>query len=520
MPEHAQDSRWAISSPHALSTEAGASAFRDGGNALDAALATAASLTVTLPNNCAIGGDLFALVRDPSGEVQAINASGPAASETLVDDLRRRHGNQMPERGPHTVTVPGLLAGWEAVWSRGARLPWSSIFPAAIAQARDGVPVGRSVARALAKEREQLGEYLALADLMMPGGRPLAPGDILRQAPLGETLEELARQGPVCFYEGEVGAPWLATMVRHGSALTADDLAGYKPEIAKPLRALRGGQEVITAPPNSQGLLLLMILGALECLDPALDPLSAAAPGLAAAFRSAAEARERYLADPRFSEVPVDQLLSNELPSDPQDGGTTATPRSGAGGDTVAVVAADSDGHAVSLIQSLFWAFGSGILDPETGIIAHNRGSFFSLDPESPNMLEGGKRPAHTLMPVLVHEEGELRMVLGTMGGLVQPQVLTHVIQHLRRGSSCFEALAAPRWLVGGLDRTHRVDTILAESGVPHDALAALADEGWPAETLPDFDSETGEAQAIFCHAEGRYSGASDPRSEGLALTG
>jgi oxamate amidohydrolase len=519
MTEQTSGSSWAISSPHALSTEAGASAFRAGGNALDAALATAASLTVTLPDNCALGGDLFALVRAPSGEVHALNASGPAAAATPAEELRARHGHTMPERGVHTVTVPGLLAGWHALWSLGAELPWRSIFSEAIVQAREGVPVGRSVARSLAKETELLREQAALAELLMPAGRPLEAGQTLRQTRLADTLDEIGQQGPECFYQGDLGARWLATMGSHGSALTAEDLAGYQPELTKPLRGVRGGQDVITAPPNSQGLLLLMILGALDRLDRNLDPLSPAAPGLAAAFRSATQARMRYLADPRFSDVPVESLLAGAPPLEPDGARPAQAEPAQPGGDTVAIVAADADGRAVSLIQSVYFAFGAGILDPETGIIAHNRGSFFSLDPSSPNVLAGGKRPAHTLMPVLVCEGGELRSVLGTMGGMAQPQVLTHVIQHLRRGSSCSAALTAPRWLVGGLDLAHDPNHVLAESRVPHEALGALAAAGWPVETLLDFDSETGEAQAIVRHDNGRYSAASDPRSEGLALT-
>jgi gamma-glutamyltranspeptidase/glutathione hydrolase len=427
----------------------------------------------------------------------------------------------MPERGPHTVTVPGLLAGWEAIWSHGASLPWSSIFSEAIAQARDGVPVGRSVARALAEETDELREDSALAELLIPDGRPLQPGDTLRQEALADTLEELARGGPRCFYQGEIGTRWLATLAKHGSALTAGDLAGFEPEVTAPLRAIRGGQEVITAPPNSQGLLLLMILGALDRVDPDLDPLSSAAPALADAFRAAADARTRHLADPRFAELPVERLLADDFAAaGPEREHATPAQPLRARGDTVAIVAADGEGRAVSLIQSLYYAFGAGILDPDTGIIAHNRGSFFSLDPNSPNVLAGGKRPAHTLMPVLVCEDGELRTVLGTMGGLVQPQVLTHVIQQLRRGSSCVEALAAPRWLVGGLNPSHSEDQILAESRVPQDALSALADAGWGATPLMEFDSETGEAHVIVRGADGSFSAASDPRSEGLARTG
>jgi gamma-glutamyltranspeptidase len=247
--------------------------------------------------------------------------------------------------------------------------------------------------------------------------------------------------------------------------------------------------------------------------DALLDPLSTSASELARIFAQVAEARARYLADPRFSPVPVDELVSARVPTSPPPS------RSVHGrGDTVAVVAADDEGRAVSLIQSLFDSFGTGILDPRTGIIAHNRGAFFSLDPASPNVLAPGKRPAHTLTPVMCLEDGNLRSVLGTMGGLAQTQILTHVLLHLRRGLSLAEALRAARWTVGGIEAGSNHVQIHAEGRVPRHVVGALAADGWEIISLPDFASDVGEVQAITRDRSGRYSAASDPRSEGLAL--
>ena len=506
-------SKWAIATPHSLATEAGAEAFARGGNALDAALAAAASLTVVLPDNCSVGGDLIALVRDPSGETTVVNASGPAAIRTSAEDLRARHGREMPLFGAEAVTVPGLLGGWEALWERGARLPWASVFAAAIAQAREGVPTARSVAYALADQRARLSADAGMREVFCPDGRPLEADAALRQPRLADALEQIAAAGVRAFYAGDLGSSWLANLARAGSMLTADDLESFAPEITAALRATRHGQELLTAPPNSQGALLLMILGALED-DPLLDPLSANAPRLAAAFREATAARESFLADPRFSEGPS-ELVARAL--GPGGGAPSNAPTAGlrpaARGDTVAVVAADSEGRAVSLIQSLFFAFGAGILDPATGISAHNRGGFFSLEPSSPNAIEPGKRPAHTLMPVIVEERGSLRAVLGTMGGSAQPQILTHALLHVRRGLPCDSALAAPRWLLTAGDRAE----VVAEPSVPAEAVSALRGAGWPTRTISPAQGDAGQAQLIVRGAGGSYEAASDPRSQGAA---
>ena len=287
------------------------------------------------------------------------------------------------------------------------------------------------------------------------------------------------------------------------------------------------GLEVYTAPPNSQGAIWLMILEQLAATDPPLDPLSSAAPKLAAAVRAAVEARELYLADPRVAEVDLRHFRVNSAQAGAveQSSSSVRSARGRAGrsasldnGDTVAIVAADQEGRAISLIQSLFHTFGSGILDPETGIIAHNRGASFSLDPDSPNVLAPGKRPAHTLTPALVCRSGELEYVLGTMGGLAQPQVLTHLLLGLHRGMDCERALSSPRWLVGGMEAGSSQSELMAESRVPSEALEPLRAEGWQIAELPSLTPDVGQAHAIASGPRG-YSAASDPRSEGKAVT-
>jgi gamma-glutamyltranspeptidase / glutathione hydrolase len=508
--------RYAIACPNDLSAEAGRAAFERGGNAIDAALAAAASLTVTSPDNCALGGDAIALLREPDGEIVAVNGSGTAPAAVDVEGLRDRHGHTMPFFGPATITVPGVLAGWREIWSRGAALPWAEAFAAAIEQAHDGVPAARSVEAALDRDPGRLAEDPGMRRLFFPGGEPLRTGADLVQERLASSLEAVAGDGPGAFYDGPVGREWLRTMRDMGSPLSAGDLAGYAPEVTAAVAAEHRGVRTHTAPPNSQGVLLLMTLQLLASLEPGADPLSTQAPAIARAFQAAIEARDEYLADPRFADVPAEAIAG----AHPDLTASPSRPARGGRGDTAAIVTADGEGRAVALIQSLFDSFGAGILDERTGIIAHNRGSFFSLDPRSPNVLEPGKRPAHTLTPVLQTEGDQLRSALGTMGGLAQTQVLTQVLLHLERGRPPAEAVDAPRWTVGGIEASASRSPVQAEGRVPGDVVDALAGAGWSIVRLSDYDFEAGEAQLIVRDRDGTFTAAGDPRGGGGAIAG
>jgi gamma-glutamyltranspeptidase len=477
--------RLGIAAPQRSAVEAGAAAFAAGGNAIDAALAAALSLTVAYPSNCALGGDLIALVRRPGGRAVVVNASGPAAAATDAAALRTA-GARMPVYGAATVTVPGLIAGLRAVWSLGAARGWADGFEAAIAQARDGVPVAPTLAASLRAHAARLAADPAMRGVFFEGGEPLAAGRTLRQPALAASLEALADGGPDAFYRGELGASVVAALRAAGSVLTPADLAGYAPELADPLRATVGDDELLTAPPNSQGFLLPLILRAVRRAGDRLDPLGPGAGTLAAIFRRAARIRDRCLGD-------------------------AAAP---GGGDTVAVIAADGDGNTVSLIQSLFHSFGAGILDPATGIACHNRGAYFSLDPSSPNAIAPGRRPAHTLMPCTILQRGRPAVVAGTMGGNAQPQILTHVLLRLRLGTGPDGAVGAPRWVVGGTGVDGPRDRVLIEPGVPEPARRALASTGMPCSGVDG----VGHAQLITIAADGTIAAASDPRSEGGAI--
>jgi len=486
----------AVASPHVLATEAAEAAVRRGGNAIDAALAAAATLTVVYPHNTALGGDLIALVRTPDGAIMCVNASGPAPRAASREAVAERHGGAMPVTGPDTITVPGMIAGWAALRDYGAALPWAAQFEAAIEHAAS-TPVVPGLAHAIAESADLIDADPGLRAVF--GG--LRAGDPLRQPALRRTLTRLAADGPMEFYRGELGARLVAGL---DSPVTTADLAAYAVERCAPLSRPYRGLDVHTSPPNSQGLLLLQAL-----LAEVAEPLGAGAGRLTEAFVRGIADRERHLADPRFAAVDVESLLDPARPT------TAGLPTGTPSGDTVAIVTADTEGYAVSLIQSLFHGFGSGILEPETGILLHNRGSFFSLDLASPNVLAPGKRPAHTLMPVLVTAQGRPAYVTGVMGGKAQPQINAQVLMRLLDGATPAEAVAAPRFIVGGLDRDDPTHVLLVEPGLDPAAATALAATRLRQVTLPEGSGSAGHAQAIRVGEV--LEAGSDPRSDGRA---
>src|SRR3954451_10932151 len=420
----------AIATPHRAATDAGERAFAAGGNAIAPALAAATVLTVVYPHNCALGADLFALIREPDGRTTSINASGPAGSATDAAEL---HG--MPVTGPETITVPGLVAGWEALHRRGAASPWGAAIDPAIELARDGVVVAPGLGDAIA-EAAATGAMtdFGMASVFAPRGTPLRGGDVLAQPALAGTLEKLARSGAAAFYRGAIAHQLLAGLGPLGTRFSAADLAAFAPEATAAVRTSVRGVDVLTSPPNSSGVLLLQALAALDTAAPA-DPLGTDAALLARVFHAGARERDRLLGDPRDSDVTLDDWLGPEAIAAVLAGRRQArAPEPRPTGDTVAVVAVDAEGRAVSLIQSLFNSFGARILEPRTGVLLHNRGAMFSRDREPPNALAPGRRPAHTLMPVLVERDGDLLGVLGTMGGKVHAQIHVQVLLRLLSG--------------------------------------------------------------------------------------
>jgi gamma-glutamyltranspeptidase len=515
-------SPYAVATPHRPATDAAVAAFERGGNAIDAALAAAAVLTVTYPHNCALGGDLFALVRTPHGETISVNASGPAGSGADRRALRAAGG--MPITGAQTVTVPGLVAGWERIHGLGAREAWARAIEPAIEYAESGFTVPPGLADAIAQA--PLGDR-GMAGVFAPGGRRLAAGERLRQPALARTLGVIAGDGAAAFYEGPIAQRIADLLAAAGGHLSAADLRAYAPEIGTPLRGSFRDVDVLTSPPNSSGVLVVQALAALGAAGLA-DPAGDDAGALAEILRLGDHDRTRLLGDPRH--VPFDReawlgdahlaelvaearLASNgdRLAASVQ---ANATPN----GDTAAVVAWDGDGWAVSLIQSVFHSFGAQILEPATGVLLHNRGAGFSLEDGHPNALAPGRRPAHTLMPIMVEQDGQLAGVLGTMGGKVHAQIHVQVLLHLLAGRSPQDAVDAPRWIVGGMELGERDDMIRIEDGCAGSARRALSRATLRALDLPRGSEWLGHAQAIWLR--GGHGAGSDFRADGAAAAG
>lgn len=505
-----------------LATEAGVQMMRLGGSAVDAALAASAVLTVTLPNQCGLGGDLFALVHRDGETPLALNATGRAGSGADPDRLRAEGHRAMPARGHvSSVTVPGCADGWLALHGRLARLDLREILAPAIRYAREGFPASPYLARAVPSIQDRA----ARAGLMPSGS--LAAGQLVHRPGAGRLLGQLAERGRPGFYEGEFGEG----LLRLGEGeFSEDDLRRVNADWVQPLSARVWGHDIWTVPPNSQGYLVLSAAWIAERLDLPEDPADPLwAHLLIEAARQAAHDRPWVLHEDADGPgllsparlAPRVASISREHVADLAD--------SYARGGTTYICAVDGEGTAVSLIQSNAMSFGSHLAVPGTGVFLHNRGIGFSLSQGHPAEYGPGRRPPHTLAPALVTEPGgRLRAVLGTRGGDSQPQVLLQLLARLlRTGQNPAAAVAAGRWVLRG----ERDDTsfgtwgfqgsvrVSLEGHVPMAWRGALGRLGHRIEMMPPFDHAAGHAQVILASGHA-LTGAADPRALAEATGG
>lgn len=496
----------AIATSNYHATEAGSAVLRAGGNAIDAAITAAATLCVVYPNQVSIGGDLVALVRSPAGQVHFVNATGPAPAAASLEQMRAKHGSKLPRGGVDTITLPGAAAGWEALDTLGGTLSWGERLAEAIHLSGKGAPVALSVARASRREHKLLSADPGAAETFLPGGRPLQEGQIFRQPALADSLERISIHGPGDLYTGELGRTWINGLQRLGSEITEEDAAAYSAVVEEPLSAEAFGLTVHTGGPNTQGFCLLRTLQALHG-DANLSPT---AERLTRLFHQANLVRDTYLTDPAVLPFSTDELLTVPAPQF-----SRRLPE--ATGDTVGLSVLSADGWAVSLVQSVFQAFGSAVLEPESGIHFQNRGTSFSLDPDHPAALAPGRRPPHTLMPVLVEQDMELKYVLATMGGQAQAQVHVHLLLKLLAGASPLEATSAPRWIVDPRAATETTEAgIIAEIDIDTAQMAQLEScQELGLAVLPPRSEKLGHANVIEALPDGTLKAASDPRSEG-----
>jgi len=515
-----------VATPHPQATLAGLDVLRRGGNAVDAAIAANAVLTVVYNAMCGIGGDAFWLVYDPvSADVASYNASGRTPKAASLERLRGPRGPVLPQRGALAVTVPGAVRSWEDVGRAHGTRGLDELLAPAEALARDGYVVTDVGAAYFALNADMLERDREAERVFLARGIPRA-GDVLRNPDLAATLAEIRARGADAFYTGRVAERIVRTLNAQGNVMSLADLAGHYTERTVPLRLPWRGRELLAHPPNSQGATMLLAMGMLEADGDAGEPLW---NHLAIeAMKHGIDERNARFADPLFFDSGIGaKLTRNGLAAmraglDAARARTTA--RAADRGDTIYLCAVDERGGAVSLIESLYDNFGSGIVAEDTGILLHNRGAYFSVVPDHPIVYAGGKRPLLTLSPPMVVRDGRPELVFGTMGGDGQPQIQVQLLHHIYdRGMNVQQALDMPRWITGRFEIPGRPeiseDCVIVESRMDPNVVAGLRARGHIVHDIGPFRNEMGHAHAIAIDRErGTLAGAGDPRADSLAL--
>jgi gamma-glutamyltranspeptidase/glutathione hydrolase len=519
--------RGIAAAPHHAAAEAGRSILAEGGNAVEAMVAMAATIAVVYPHMNHIGGDGFWLVREPSGRVRAFMAAGRAGAKA-TPALYHEHGYDLvPARGAlAALTVPGAISGWalalETARSHGARMPLDVLLDSAIRHAREGYTVAKSQARLSAEKLAELKDVPGFAATFLADGKPPQTGAVLKQTALASTLDHLARAGLDDFYRGDVGREIAADLDKIGSPVTRSDFESHRASAAEPLRIQLRSGALYNTPPPTQGLASLIILGLFERLDVKEAETFDHVHGLVEATKRAFSIRARTVTDPDRAPGPVEPLLESKfldaevLSINKDRAAPWPTPK--AKGDTIWMAAADASGLVVSYIQSLYWEFGSGCVLPSTGVLMQNRGASFSLKPTSLNTLVPGRLPFHTLNPALaVLNDGRV-MAYGAMGGDGQPQTQAALFtRHVLYRQPLDAAVDRPRWLLGrtwGSPKTN----LQVEPRFEDQVIDRLISAGHDVEVLAEPYSDTmGHAGAVVRHPDGTLEGMHDPRADGGA---
>ncbi|WNS46974.1 gamma-glutamyltransferase [Paenibacillus sp. MMS20-IR301] len=511
-----------VVSPHYLASAAGARILERGGNAFDAAVAISGTLAVVYPHMTGLGGDAFWLTYSAADRrVRAYNGSGRSGYAVRRDCYAGEAA--IPRRGVRSaITVPGMADSWEAVQREYGRLTLAEVLEPAIGYCTGGFPLspdqhGGSVLAGAALSAEAAAIYL-------PGGRVPAAGSRFVQRQLGRTLMTLAAGGRDAFYKGKIAEEISEYMRKAGGYLTKEDFADHQGNWEEPLAADYHGLTVYQVPPNSQGFTALMALNILERYNFAeighgsYEYYHLLVEALKLSFRD----RDRVLTDPAFSRIPLERLLDKgyaaELAASISLRQALAYDSEPVGRDTAYAAVVDSEGNAVSFIQSLYFEFGSGAVAGETGILLQNRGSFFSLDPQHVNTLEPHKRSFHTLMPAMACRDGKPVYLYGTQGGEGQPQTQTLLLTRmLHYGMDPQTAVNEPRFVWG---RTWGEPTqeLRVENRVADHVLAGLSAAGHLVRTAGSYDGIMGHAHAIAVDGNGYLSGGTDPRCDGAAI--
>lgn len=516
-----------VSTSHPLAAQAGLRLLLAGGNAVDAAIAAAAALTVVEPVSCGLGSDAFALVWDGQ-QLHGLNASGTAPAAWSLDHFRKRYGEdgkghaKRPVRGWDAVTIPGAVAGWAALHERFGKRPFEEVLAPAVELAERGVTLAPIVAHKWAAAIPDLHDQPGFAEAFMPGGRAPVTGEKFVFKDAARTLRILGKEGGRAFYEGEIAEAILSHARATGGSVSSADLRDYRPEWVQPISKRYRGHDVHEIPPNGQGIAALIALGILEQFDLASLPVDSAASQhlQIEAMKLAFADLYRYVADPRSMDVTPEQMLDPAYLAHRAksiDLGKASHPDFGmpkAGG-TVYLSAADESGMMVSFIQSNYMGFGSGVVVPGYGVSLQNRGAGFSNDPASANVVAPGKRPFHTIIPAFLTRDGVPQMSFGVMGGDMQPQghvqTLVRMLDYQQQPQA---ACDAPRWKV---NRDFSVDL---ESAMNKTAVTGLEALGHRLKSVEDPYMDFGSGQFIWRlsdDADHGYVAASDSRRDGHA---
>jgi gamma-glutamyltranspeptidase / glutathione hydrolase len=513
-----------VATSQVAASQAGARVLERGGSAIDAAIAANAVLNVMEPNSCGMGGDLFAIYWEAkTGKLYGINASGWAPKALTIEHLHAKGITAMPQAGVDSVTVPGVVDGWAKLHARWGKLAWRELFQPAIFYADHGFPVSeitddwwQGSAKALQSDAESTRVFL-------PGGKAPETGEVFRNPDVARAFRLIAEQGEAAFYKGEIAKAILKTSDELGGTMTADDLASYSAEWVDPVHTTYRGWTVYELPPNGDGIAALEMLNIMEQFpaDPAGPHSTGELHHRIEAMKLAYADVKAYDGDPRFSRIPVDELLSKEWAAkrakliDPEKANCTVAPGALGKSDTTYFSVADREGNILSIIQSNYENFGSDVTVKGMGFALQDRGGLFSMDPKSPNSLAGRKRPFHTIIPAFM-ENGDQHIGFGIMGGLNQPlahaQFVSNMVDYHMNIQAAMEE---PRFT----DRQQLGCRIVIESRVGPETLDALTRMGHVLQVHPVYTAQMGRGQAVLHDSTtGINFAASDPRADGAAI--
>jgi gamma-glutamyltranspeptidase/glutathione hydrolase len=518
-----------VAASQPLAARAGVQVLERGGNAVDAAIAANAVEALVEPYYNGIGGDLFVIYYEAkTGKLYGLNAGGWAPTGLSAALLKSKGMDRMPGKGIYTVTVPGAVAGWDMLRARFGKLPMSDLMAPAVFYAENGFPVSEIIADAWNRGRDFLAEEKYSADTFLPNGRAPKAGEVFKNPDLAGSFKLIAQHGRAGFYEGKTAEAILRVSREKGGTMTAADLKDYQPEWVEPISTTYRGWTVSELPPNTQGIAALMMLNLMESF-----PMSEYGFHSTRSMHTMIEAKKlayadmlRYVADPKFSKAPVPAMLSKDHAKerarliDPAKASCSVEPSvfdgltNSPGGDTIYLSTIDKDGNIVSLIQSLYGSFGSGLVAPGTGIMLHNRGGLFTLDEKHPNALAPRKRPLHTIIPAFM-QKGDVRIGFGIMGGFNQAQAHAQFVADIADyGLDIQQALEAGRFTKGSFNGCD----VQVESLVPEKTRAELKAMGHDIRLVPPRSGTFGYGQAVMSDGAGVHLGASEPRHDGAAI--